>query len=76
MTNGTILRGIHRKCAKRTRLNIFRYACKEPGKSILIEYDDSKELEVMDSMKLKCNSDRSWNMTDETKIKTCVCKYI
>ena len=67
---------IHRKGAKHTSLHISRYACKEPGKSILVENDDSKELEVVDSMKLKCNNDRSWNITEKTKIKTCVCKYI
>ena len=70
------LRGIHRKGAKHTSLHISRYACKEPGKSILVENDDSKELEVVDSMKLKCNNDRSWNITEKTKVKTCVCKYI
>ena len=57
-------------------MNIFRYACKEPGKSILVENSDSKELEVVDSVKLKCKNDRSWNITEKTKIKTCVCKYI
>ena len=57
-------------------LNIFRYACKQPGKSILVRNGDSKEQEVVDSMKLKCNNDRSWNITDETKINACVCEYI
>ena len=58
------------------KMTIFQNWAKIDAFSILVENDDSKELEVVDSMKLKCNNDRSWNITEKTKIKTCVCKYI